>query len=354
MDIKKLFEKYRSRLVQEALLKALLCEVIVGFAVTFIIAFVTSFLTEYFDWWFLVALGVGLVVGNIVAIILYFAVFRPDDKTVAKRVDSLGLKDRLITMIELKDDDSYIAKRQREDAKIQLSKVDVKSVKFAVAKSLIIAAIVVGVLGVSMTTVNALVQNNVLPVPGQSTVDPYADKVIVLYEVDDPLGGYIEGESEQIIDIGGTTSEVVAVAYEGWAFRYWEEDKSTAAQRSDKNVIDDDEDGIIVYTAHFEMISEDEPGDDMSTDESSDVPQDETNDEYNPEGDPNEGQGDRFKDYNQIKDGDTPYQDEFDIYYEKYLEAVVNGNYTAEQIEAMKAYMDILKGGIANKSNGNN
>lgn len=350
MDTKKLLEKCRSRLVLEGLLKALLVGVIVGFAVDFVFALITAFFTEYFDYWYLVALGVGLGTGLIAGIVIYFLAFRPDTKKIARRIDALGLEERLITMTELENDDSYIARRQREDAKEKLSKFDVKSIKFVLAKSLIIAAIIVGVFGLSMTTVNALVQYELIP-EGDSNIfnplEPDDAPIMVLYEVTDDTAGWIEGEVEQLVEVGGRTSVVTAVAAEGYMFMYWEEDQKATAERFETNIIDDDEDGIIIFTAYFEEIPDNDEEGDLPTDEPSDVPQEEQNDTFDPDNKPNkEGQGDRYASSNQVMDGKTPYQSVFDEYYEKALEDIQNGNYTEEEAAIIKAYFDILKGGV--------
>ena len=339
------------------MLKALLVGVIAGFAANFIFALVTAFFTEYFDYWYLLAIGVGFGVGLIVGVIVYFTAFRPDTKKVARRIDSLGLEERLITMTELENDDSYIARRQREDAKEQLKKFDFKSIKFVVARSLIIAAIIVGVFGISMTTVNALVQNEIIPEGDGNVFNPSEiddQPILVLYEVSDDTTGWIDGVIEQVVDVGGSTTPVTAVAAEGYIFMYWEEDQKATAERFETNVIDDDEDGILIFTAYFEEIPDNQEEGDLPTDEPSDVPQEEQNDTYDPDNDPNgDGQGDRYASSNQILDGETPYQDKFYDYYDQVMEDLQNGQYTEEEARIIKTYWDILKGGVGSKDDGN-
>ncbi|MCH5164703.1 MAG: hypothetical protein J1F36_06790, partial [Clostridiales bacterium] len=123
MGSKKLFDKYYSRLAREAMLKAFIIGFIAGFAVNIVIAFVTLFFTD-FKLWFVVALGAGIIVTAITALLLYFKAFKPTTKKIASRIDSLGLEERLITMTELENDESYIAMRQREDAKAKLNEVN--------------------------------------------------------------------------------------------------------------------------------------------------------------------------------------------------------------------------------------
>jgi len=355
MDTKKLFDKCYGKLAREGMLKALICGIIIGFGANFVFAFVTSFFTEYFDWWFLVSIGIAVVVGLGSAFVLYFAKFRPGTKDIARRLDALGYDERFITMLERNGDESYYAQRQRDDARVSLSKIRPEHIKFSIAKSLIIAAIVVGVCGMGMTTTNALIQNEVIPPLDEIVVppDPSLSEVLVLYEVSDELAGYIEGEIEQLIPDGGNASTVVAVPFDGYAFLEWEEDKSTTAERTDKNIIRP-ETGIVIYTATFVEIGDDGEEGDLPTDEPSDTPQDQDSDVFDPDSDQKgEGEGE-YDGGNKFKDGQTPYTKEFYDYYNGsgdgtimgVAEKIQNGQYTDEQSKVANAYFESLKGGV--------
>lgn len=58
------------------------------------------------------------------ALLCYFLRLRPRKKEVIARVDALGLKERILTMEELKNADSVIAQKQRQDAKEHLAMLD--------------------------------------------------------------------------------------------------------------------------------------------------------------------------------------------------------------------------------------
>lgn len=88
--------------------------------------------------------------------IFYYKKFRPTTKDVARRIDRLGLEERIITMTELEKDESYIAMRQREDAKRKLGAVDAKQIRFRFSTAAAVVAAICAVLGVSMTTVTDL------------------------------------------------------------------------------------------------------------------------------------------------------------------------------------------------------
>ena len=128
MDVKELFDKYYSRLAREGMLKALFCGLIVGFAVNFAVAFTAWYYGWNGLWW---ALGAWVVVTAATTPLFYIKKFKPSAKEVAERLDRLGLEERMITMTELEQDDSYIAFRQREDAKLQLEAVERKRIKLA-------------------------------------------------------------------------------------------------------------------------------------------------------------------------------------------------------------------------------
>ena len=358
MDSKKLFDKYYSRLAREGMLKALLCGIVIGFAVDFVVALVT-WLIPGLDFGFAIALGAGIIVGVIAAIIFYHKAFKPTTKKIARRIDSLGLEERLITMTELENDESYIAMRQREDAKAKLNEVNSKSIKFVIARSLIIAAVVVGVLGLSMTTVNALAGTGVIPDPNPFIPDDVRDQtVMVSYIVDNDEAGWIDGDTDQVIYVGDKTTEVTAIANEGWAFVEWEEDKSTNPARFDSNIT-----GDMVFTAVFVELSDGngsngdgdkdpgdvEPDNEPSNKDNSDIP---------PEGPPSNEPptenkpGDQDVKYlpsNQIKDGKTPYQNDFEDDYNAAMEKLLSdGNLTAEEKAMLEEYFRQLKAGAGN------
>ena len=78
----------------------------IGFGCGFISALV-SWLTSFKGGLWL-SLGIIFGVTVISAAIFYFARFRPSVIGCAKRIDALGLKERMITMLELKEDDSVM------------------------------------------------------------------------------------------------------------------------------------------------------------------------------------------------------------------------------------------------------
>lgn len=155
------FKKYHARIVREGVLKALFCGLIVGCSVLLVTAALSWFFGFKPGLWLGLALFVICTAGSMP--IFYFKKFRPTTKAIAMRVDELGLEERLLTMTELENDDSYIAMRQREDALTALKGVDHLLVKIVVSAALIVSLAVVGVFGLGMFTVEVLNYAGVIP-----------------------------------------------------------------------------------------------------------------------------------------------------------------------------------------------
>ena len=116
-----IFSKYYKKIKAEGLLKSFFLALTIALFVETLILLAFWFVGIKRYW-----LSAGISVGVFAALVpsLYFLFFRPDTKAIAKRLDSLGLEERLLTMNELLNDESYIAMRQREDAKQALAKID--------------------------------------------------------------------------------------------------------------------------------------------------------------------------------------------------------------------------------------
>ena len=118
---------------------------------------------------------------------------------IARRIDGLGLEERVITMTELADSKEYIAVRQRADAQEKMKALDIKQISLHVSAALIALVCVFGTLGLSLTTVSTLSYYGLLPTIGQIIDTTLPPEPIVEFEVnyyvEDGQGGIIEGES---------------------------------------------------------------------------------------------------------------------------------------------------------------
>ena len=216
----KIFDKFRSRLVKEGLLKSLVWALIAGFAALLISSAVCWF-TGFKAVWIVAIIFVAVT--GIAFPVLYFTLFRPTEKQLAKRMDELGLEERVITMKELEGNNSFMAQRQRADAMCAIGKVNAKLIKIAIAIPLCIVLGVVATLGSGMTVVSALAANDIIKTGSQLIEEANKDPVptyTITYEVEGE--GFIEGDILQLIDKGEDGAEVVAVPDDGFVFIGWE------------------------------------------------------------------------------------------------------------------------------------
>ena len=217
MNAEKLFGKYYKRLSRQGWIKALICGLLVGAVATLI----ASIILWFFNGKMFYLAFIGLPVGLATTPLFYKFVFKPTTKAIASKIDELGLEERMITMNELADDDSYIARRQRADAVKALNSVNSKLLKLVVSIPMIILLSITMMGSAAVTTVNALVNSGVIP-GGSDIIAPiinHADSFTVEYDV---MGeGIIEGDIVQTIEKGQNGSLVEAVPLDGYVFSGW-------------------------------------------------------------------------------------------------------------------------------------
>jgi len=344
MDIKKLYDKYYTRLAREGMLKSLFSGLTVGFAVNFLVAF----LCWYFDTngllWALLSL---VVVTAATTPLFYQKKYKPNARQVAKRLDRLGLEERMITMTELDGDDSYIAQRQREDAHVSLHSMNAKKIRFIFPKLMIVAVAAAFLFGGGMTTVSGLRDAGIIS-SGKDVIDSVLPEEPVVYITISYVvaegEGVIETDDIQIIQVGENTVEVVAVADDGYAFVEWS-DGIKDPVRTDYNLQED-----TVFEAVFAEIGDgegegegeggegegegqpgngDEPG-------KSDKPSD-------PNAPPNNGANGAYEENDMVKDGNTPYRDIVDVYYELAKDWLESAEDVPDALkEFVETYFDVI------------
>lgn len=363
-------KNYRRRLVREKIVTSLAFGLMIGAGADFLAA-LACYLFEFSGVWLPLVVGGGVFV--IASVLLYFLKFRPTERDVVRRVDTMGLDERAVTMYELKEEDSFIARRQREDAVEKVGAVSGEQVHrafplFALKTWAVILLFTVLLSGAGMTTVAGLAGAGVIPPPD---ILPDKDRelfCLVSYLTEGE--GDIEGEPEQTLPVGEDATPVVAVADDGWVFVKWSDGVKDPA-RTDRKVVED-----LSLTAIFEEIPEssqdidgDANGDAEDGDADKNAPSDGTNDSSSPGGDSGqggegdgsgdkgdgsgsgdggqegegkgngkgEGAGGGWSDGNQIIDGKTDYRDVRDIYYDQAMEIIQNGgelpDYLREFIE---------------------
>ena len=130
--------KFRRKLKIESLIKSALYSLLVS-SILFILIEVVVWINKLN---ILISIIPSLVFFIISFPIFYFKKFKMSEIQIAKRIDELGLEERVLTMVELKEDDSIIAKKQREDAVRTIKEVD--DIKIKTKKPSIISSLMFG------------------------------------------------------------------------------------------------------------------------------------------------------------------------------------------------------------------
>ena len=131
----------------------------------------------------------ALLLFAVAALICYFVWLRPKKKEVIARVDALGLKERILTMEELKNEDSVIAKKQRQDAKDHLAMLDTARMEIQFYIRPLICSLVLAVVVALLVF---------LPFPKEE-IDPLAEKNAQEMQVVDEMITILKDLAEQAL-----------------------------------------------------------------------------------------------------------------------------------------------------------
>ncbi len=148
MTVNYLLRPFRRRLLLEDFLRSLTCSLTVASAVSFFISAYYHFRLREPDTKLL--LKSFAVTFASVFLFLFFLVFFPRVRKVARRIDDSGLKDRISTMLEFRKDDSAVAYVQRRNAEWYLRTLNPKRIRFNISRKSVITALVCFVLMTAM------------------------------------------------------------------------------------------------------------------------------------------------------------------------------------------------------------
>ena len=244
----------------------------------------------------------------------------------------LGLKERVITMVEMEGDTSYMAVRQREDTAVQLQKFSNRKLKLQIMLVPLIIACLLALLGISSTTVSAMSVSGAVPGIDELLPDSSEETSLVQVMYMEEDGGHIEGEPVQIVSAGGDCTEVVAVAGDGYVFDIWS-DGVTTPERTDKNVVQ----SMTVFALFIEL-GDDTAGEEM--DDDIDIDMDFDSEEQMPAS----GAGGKYEEHNQVIDGETYYRDVYQEYYEQAMQILSAGGVVPEYIRIIiQNYFDAIQ-----------
>jgi len=140
MDIKNLFASFRRRMLAEALVRTCLISLTAGAAAVLLIS-VGGHLTQTEPRAGLLWIAFGGVFAA-ASVPVYCFALRPTDQRVARRIDSIGLQERVGTMLEYRDDPTEIARIQRTDAVHHIGRVLPEQIPWNIRKKEIAGCIV--------------------------------------------------------------------------------------------------------------------------------------------------------------------------------------------------------------------
>ncbi|MBP5342497.1 hypothetical protein J6Y73_01005 [bacterium] len=218
MNYKNDFKKLYDAFIKNAVKKSLFYSLFISFAVLFVIS-LTFWIVDVKEFW------IAFIVFGVLEIALFFIFYhflKPNDVKFSKELDALGLEQRVITMYEYQDDDSLMAKVQRENAVEHIRRFDVKLLKFVIPVLLLVFMISSVVLGVSASTVSVLSATGVIK-SGKETISDIIPQEEVYYTISYTAkkGGIVEGELNQVIKAGEDAEAVIAVSTHGYIFVSW-------------------------------------------------------------------------------------------------------------------------------------
>ena len=256
---KNALKPYYNKLIGEGLLRAVFCGLIIGFSAVLVSALVCWYFS-FKEVWLTIVIGVLVTAGA--TTLFYFLKYRPNLKQISVRIDELGLEERMLTMNELKDDNAFIAQKQREDAMAALQTVKASNIAVTIALSLVLAMPLVAVASAGVTTVYGLHVAGILPSGREvlfQIIQPAPQDVKVQFKAN--VGGEVGGYAIQTIQEGNSAEAVVAVPNAGYAFSHWTWKEGTTIKiNTSPYFIAEEVYEDTIYTAVFtELETYDEP-----------------------------------------------------------------------------------------------
>lgn len=125
-----ILNNFKKKLKKENIIKSLLCSLLVS-ALIFIFF-------QLFVWFFhlniLISVIPSIISFGVSFPLFYYKKFKYSEVQLAKRIDDLGLEERVITMTELEGNNSFIAKKQKEDTIKALKEVNPDNFKIRYRK----------------------------------------------------------------------------------------------------------------------------------------------------------------------------------------------------------------------------
>lgn len=218
-------KRFVVRLRQGAIKKSIVAAAIIAFSLLAVCVGIGWYL-GFQNIWVYPILFVSAVITT--APLFYFFKYRKKGREVAAAIDQLGLEERLLTMESLKSENTYIAKRQREDTIQALKTVNEKRLSLTLSTALLVCLAIALPFGAGAATVSALAAGGVLPY-GNEVAAGIPQKYTIQYSATE--GGILLGSTAQYIAQGETGAYIIAIPDEGYIFLKWNDDFADTARR---------------------------------------------------------------------------------------------------------------------------
>ena len=101
-------KKYINKIKIESIIKSIIYGLINGF-ITFTLLNLILYIFNYKN--ILLVLLLSILIWILSSVFIYLYKMKPSINNVAKRIDELGLQERIVTMVEYRDSDDYMAQR---------------------------------------------------------------------------------------------------------------------------------------------------------------------------------------------------------------------------------------------------
>lgn len=394
-----ILNNFKKKLKKENIIKSLLCSLLVS---TLIFIFF-----QLFVWFFHLNILIS-VIPPIISFgtsfpLFYYKKFKYSEIQLAKRIDDLGLEERVITMTELEGNDSFIAKKQREDTVEALKEVNPDNFKIRYKKpsifSGLLTALAVLILSMSFAfpniretiiahgepkyTIevsaeglgfvidyskyeNQSLINAVSKKQEQDQIDKinnkeivelkqfptvFSNRISVNYRCFEDIDATMVLDGANFADVSyriesDETHILMALPYKGYVFIGWSDGCASPFREIDNYSTD-----LIALFDEVSSVGEDlpdkqeEPGDkDGSADSESDGSGEEGNGTGKTNNDDSWGDGAKGSPANQVINGETYYGDIFNQSYQEAVERIKNDtNLTDAQKKAITDYFESIR-----------
>lgn len=393
--------EFKKKAKKQNIIKAGLCSVAIS--LLFTIPFLIAFWIMDYKYKFIICAGIFIVGVSVLFPVLYFKKFKYTEIQLAKRIDDLGLEERVLTMIELKDNNSFIAKKQKEDTLNVLKTVEANDLKgkykkqsflsifstalaslvialslmFPNIKEIIIAygepkyTIEVSAEGLgfvidyskyeNQSLINAVSkkqeQDQIDKINNKEIVElkqfptAFSNRISVNYRCFEDIDATMVLDGANFEDISyriksDETHILMALPYKGYVFIGWSDGCVSPFREIDNYSTD-----LIALFDEVSSVGEDlpdkqkEPGDkDGSADSESDGIGPEGNGTGKTNNDNNWGDGAKGSPANQVINGETYYGDIFNQSYQEAVERIKNDtNLTDTQKKAITDYFESIR-----------